>query len=74
MKQKSWRTTVAAIVAAIGLIAPQVLLLLDGDPLTTPDWTVVMGAITTAVAIVVMGKTARDDVVTSEGRVAPKDQ
>jgi len=60
--QKSWKTTVAGILAALVLVAGQAQALLDDDPETVVNWNIVVGAIVTAVGLLM----ARDNNVTSE--------
>jgi len=59
---KSWKTTVAAIVAALALIIPQVQAFIDDDPETKPDITIILAAL----GIGFGGTSARDNGVSSE--------
>lgn len=59
---KSWQTTVAGVLAALGLAAPQLAKLLDGDTATVCDWTVVLAA----AGALWLGVSARDNGVSSE--------
>lgn len=70
VKSPSWRTTGGGLVAAIGtaitILGPQFNTLVDGDPKTMPDWTVVSGAVMMLLGLLGIGLNARDDSVTSE--------
>lgn len=70
--QKSWKTTVAGICAAVGIIAPQVAAALDNDPATVVSWEVVIGAIITAASLFGLGAVARDNDKSSESVGASK--
>ena len=52
----NWKTTSAAIVAFLAVVAPQVQMLFDGVAETNPDWNIVVGA----VGILLAGIFARD--------------
>ena len=41
----SWKTTIVSILAALAILAPQALALLDDDPNTKPDWALVFAAL-----------------------------
>lgn len=58
----SWRTTVAALVLAFAGILNAAGALLDDDPTTNPNWTIVMADLGAAWGFLV----ARDNAVTSE--------
>lgn len=62
LMKKSWKTTIVGIAAAIGIIAHQVVALLDGDPATTFN----LDAIIAALAAFGIGIAARDNDVSSE--------
>ena len=65
---KSWKTTAAGIAAFISVASPQVMAMLDNDPLTNPEWGLVIGAF-----VVLLGLgAARDNGVTSEAAGAKK--
>jgi hypothetical protein len=61
MKQ-SWRTTLSGVFTGIALLLGQALTLLDNDPKTNLDFTVIMAAF----GMFSLGFTARDENVTSE--------
>lgn len=44
-KKKNWKTTIAAIAGAVGLIAAGIAALLDGDPTTSADTTGIIQAV-----------------------------
>jgi Flp pilus assembly protein protease CpaA len=48
---KNWKTTVAGILTAVIALSSAVKAMIDGDPLTNPDWPVVIGAITVAIGL-----------------------
>ncbi len=73
-KTKSWQTTAAAILAVVGLLLIHVGYALDTDETTVADWSLVIGGIVEAIGILWLGKSSRDDGVTSEGTVAPKSE
>lgn len=62
MKLASWRTTILGIVTILGAVVDVLKTLLDGDPVTNPDWPIVWVAITAGWGLLV----ARDNKVTSE--------
>jgi len=49
---KSWQTTVAGISAILVAAGAAVQLLLDGDPLTNPDWGVTVAAVMVGVGMI----------------------
>lgn len=61
---KNSKTTIwgiiAAIGAAVGVVAPQLQLVFDGDAATNPDWQVVIGAGVAVLALFGIGKAAAD--------------
>lgn len=61
-KKKSWRTTVAGIVAAVGILCTQIGNVLDKDPETVISWEAIMFAL----GALGVGWFARDNKVTSE--------
>lgn len=61
MKQ-SWRTTLSGVFTGIVLLLGQALTLLDNDPKTNPEYTVIMAAC----GMISLGLSARDENVTSE--------
>lgn len=63
---KSWATTVAGLGVAIPLALPEVEKAFDGDPLTNPNWFLVVSGVFAAI----FGRVARTDWVTSEGTTA----
>ena len=63
---RSWKTTLAGVLAALGVILPQAAAFFDGDPATTPNWQVVIGAVITAGALFGLGAAARDNDKSSE--------
>lgn len=71
MDHKSWKTTAGALAAAIGTLLA-ILLPALGVEVADGKIDEAVGAILTIVGIAYFGFTARDDNVTSEGRVAPK--
>lgn len=56
------RTSVAAILGFLALVAGQLKASFDGDPATITDWNIVVEAVT----ILVIGLAARDNGTTSE--------
>lgn len=48
---KNWKTTTAAVLAALGAVAVAVAAVLDNDPTTTADWASVVQAIGAAMAV-----------------------
>ena len=59
---KSWKTTIAGIVAFIAAASTQASAMLDGDPLTSPEWGIVIAALVVMIGLF----SARDNGVTSE--------
>ena len=59
---KSWKTTAAGVVAFIAAASTQVSAMIDGDPLTNPEWGVVIASFMVLVGLF----SARDNGVTSE--------
>lgn len=59
---KSSKTTVLGIIGAVTAILSAVKAMFDGDPLTNPDWTVTIAAVTSGIGLIF----ARDHNVTSE--------
>jgi hypothetical protein len=49
---RNWKTTAAGIAAAVGAVGTALAALLDGDPATAPNWTVVGGLVAAAVGLV----------------------
>lgn len=45
MNNKSWKTSTAAILGFIALVATQAQALFDGDPTTVANWNVVIAGI-----------------------------
>jgi len=64
----SWRTSVAGLVVALGLLMPQYEAYADGDPLTKVDWKVVV----TAFGALGFGVAARDNKVSSASLKLPE--
>jgi len=58
----SWRTTVAAVILALAAVFNAAGAMLDDDPSTNPNWTVVMAEIGAIWGFL----NARDNKVTSE--------
>lgn len=59
---KSWKTTTAGILAILAVLVSAAKVMIDDDPLTNPDWGVVVSAVMAGVAAIF----ARDKNVTSE--------
>lgn len=59
---KSWRTTLAGLLAALTVCGPELAKLLDDDPATMPAWGLVLGAVVIGLGL----GAARDNRVTSE--------
>ena len=59
---KSWKTSTAAIAGLVALVASVAKQLTDGDPVTNPDWSVVVPLFITSLT----GIFARDNDKTSE--------
>lgn len=47
--KKSWKTTTAGVLSAIIAIGTAVLAMIDDDPSTVADWTVVAASVVTAI-------------------------
>lgn len=62
MKNSSWKTTVAGVATALGVVATAVGQYFDADPLTNPDWKVVGLALVAAWGLI----SARDNDKSSE--------
>jgi len=62
MKNSSWKTTAAGIIAALSILLHQANALIDSDPKTLFDIT----QVTAAIGMLWMGFSARDNNVTSE--------
>lgn len=59
---KSWKTTLLGIGSLLGIAADVIRALIDGDPLTNPDWTLVFAGATAAIGLIF----ARDNDKSSE--------
>lgn len=59
---KSWKTTTTGIAASVSAVASAVQLLTDGNPVTNPDWTAVIAALSAGLGLIF----ARDNKVSSE--------
>jgi len=66
--KKSWKTTAGGISAILAAIAGAANLMLDNNPATNPDWSVVIAAVTTGFGLIF----ARDNNVSSEEAGAAK--
>lgn len=62
LENKSWKTMAMGVFTIISTIAGAAVLLLDGDPLTNPNWASVSAAITAGVGLLA----ARDNNKSSE--------
>lgn len=62
MMTGSWRTTLAGIVVALAALFTAAGALLDSDPATNPNWTMVMAEVAAAGGLIA----ARDNGVSSE--------
>lgn len=60
--KKSWRTTVSGVLGGLIMLLGQVYSIIDDDPKTNPEYTVIMAAI----GMMSLGLNARDETVTSE--------
>ncbi len=69
---KSWKTTAAAVATALGTLLMLLPALLDGDPATVVDFSMLMQA-GVGLAVAFGFWKARDDDVSSEGLMAAKD-
>lgn len=64
---KSWKTTVAGILQFLSVVSVQFGYLLDADPVTAPDYSLIVSS-----AVILVGLfTARDNDVSSEDAGAP---
>lgn len=73
---KSTQTTAGGLAAAIGILIAGLMALLDRDPNTRFDllpFVEAVGILLAAAGAAWAGLKARDDRVTSEGKVAPKE-
>lgn len=59
---KSWKTTAAGIAGILGMLGTAVSAMLDGNPATDPQWSIVIPAVITSAGLLF----ARDANVTSE--------
>ena len=59
---KSWKTSTAAITTIVAAISGAIKYMVDGDPATNPDWSLIMPQIIAAVGLLC----ARDNNKTSE--------
>ena len=59
---KSWKTTLGGILSQLPIIWMQASKLIDGDSLTNPNWSILMGSVMAIAAFFY----ARDNNVTSE--------
>ena len=59
---KNWKTSLAGVCTAVMAIADMIVKLCDGNPATTPDYTLVVATITAAIGLLC----ARDVTVTSK--------
>lgn len=66
----SVKTTAYGIIAAFGVIIPQLLSILDGDPATNPDMKILVGAVITILGLLGIGFNARDKDVSTEAQKA----
>lgn len=49
---KSWKTTLFGVLSIISALASAGTAMLDGNPLTNPDWSLVTAAITAGLAAI----------------------
>lgn len=68
----SWKTWLSGGVAAIGMLLPVVTKWL-GEQGSSPDWKQLLGAVIAALGVMGLGQFARDDNVSSDGKLAKKD-
>src|SRR5688500_20255917 len=59
---KSWQTTLAGIAAIVAAIANAIVAQFDSDPMTVPDWPLVVAAIAAGIGLI----RARDNDKSSE--------
>lgn len=50
--QSSWRTTGFGIATIVAALAGAAKAFLDGDPMTNPDWTTLIAALTAGVGLI----------------------
>lgn len=62
MKKSSWKTSIFGAGGILVIAANVAAMLLDGNPATNPDWSVVFAALMPSIAALF----ARDNTVTSE--------
>ncbi len=67
-KKKNWKTTVAGVVAGLGVLLTQLGNFLDGNPETTVDTKVVIGTVVTVCGLLGWSFFTRDKDVSSEGK------
>jgi len=60
--KKSWKTTVAGVIQFVTVAGGQIVTLLDNDPTTNPEWSIVVASLITLFGLFA----ARDGDVTSE--------
>ena len=65
---KSWKTTLAGIMSFITITWGQGQFMIDTDPMTNPDWGIIVGAFTILLGFL----TARDNDVSSENAGAKR--
>lgn len=58
----SWKTTASGVLAIVVALGSAVLLLLDGDAATNPDWNAVIAAVLAGIGLIL----ARDNSRSSE--------
>ena len=58
----SIKTTILGVLSILSAVSGSVTALLDADPLTNPDWTVVAAAVSAGIGLIM----ARDNSVSSE--------
>jgi len=49
---KNWKTTAAGILTALIALSTAVKAMIDGDPATNPEWTIVVAAFVTAIGLI----------------------
>jgi hypothetical protein len=59
---RSWKTTALGVLMAVDAVGHAVMSLIDGDPLTNPDWNVTIMLVAAAIALIF----ARDADVSSK--------
>lgn len=52
---KDWKTTMAAVLGVFALAATQGAAVLDGDPSTVPNWSIVIGSIPALIGLIFAG-------------------